>query len=373
MIISNATPAGILPGALITGLTITGGRITEPGNRFGGGIFAADFLLGLDDVTVRGNSILRTVGNSFGGGVAVMDPATLVMQNSKVSGNMVKLRSETAAAVGGGVWVNGDFPDGSTESTISDSEITDNKVSVKPGGTGVGGGLNIRDPITITRTLISGNKADEGGGLSLTPDLESATIDSTTISGNRGSEGAGVNIGTQDPASFINTTISSNKLVKAPGWGGGALYTRIADITMEHVTVAENKSSRKRALVLDSVAAGAIDLEMTGSAIAGPHKDCKGFDDPDSDVTRTANVFGDASCAPAGISTNLVANPELKPLADNPGAFPSLNFYGPTHMPKNGSPVVGFVTSGCPPPSQDQLGFDRIGPCDAGAVERPGV
>jgi hypothetical protein len=112
---------------------------------------------------------------------------------------------------------------------------------------------------------------------------------------------------------------------------------------------------------------------MTGSAIAGPHKDCKGFDDPDSDVTRTANVFGDASCAPAGISTNLVANPELKPLADNPGAFPSLNFYGPTHMPKNGSPVVGFVTSGCPPPSQDQLGLDRIGPCDAGAVERPGA
>ena len=31
-----------------------------------------------------------------------MDPATLVMQNSKVSGNMVKLRSETA--VGSGRW-----------------------------------------------------------------------------------------------------------------------------------------------------------------------------------------------------------------------------------------------------------------------------
>jgi hypothetical protein len=370
VIISNATPAGFVPGALITGLTITGGRITEPGNQVGGGILAEDFLLGIDDVTVRDNRILRTVGNSFGGGVGAMDPATLVIQDSKISGNMVKLRSETAAAVGGGVWVNGDFPDGSTGSTITDTEITNNKVSVKPGGVGVGGGLNVRDPITITRTVISGNVADEGGGLSVTPDLESAVIDSSTISGNRASEGAGVNVGTQDPVTFTNSTISSNELVEAPGWGGGALYTRLADITMEHVTVAENKSSRKRALVLDSVVPGAIELELTGSAVAGPHRDCK-F--KDANVDRELNVFGDASCAPPGISTNLVANPELKPLADNPGAFPAFNLYGQTHMPKNGSPVVGFVGSGCPPPAQDQLGFDRIGPCDAGAVERPGV
>lgn len=369
---ADATPAGFVPGVLMSDLTITGGRITKVGNQIGGGILVEDFLLGIDNVTVRDNKILRTVGNSFGGGVGALDPATLVIQDSKIAGNMVKLRSETAAAVGGGVWVSGDFPDGSVGSTITDSEITNNKVSVKPGGVGVGGGINARDPLAIARSVISGNEADEGGGLSLTQDVESATVDSTTISGNQASNGAGVHVSTQDAVSFVNSTISSNRLVRAPGWGGGALYTRLADISMEHVTVAENKSSRKRALVLDPVSAGAVDVELVGSAITGPRPDCKGLNDPDADVTRTLNVFGDASCMPAGISPNLRADPQLKPLAENPGAFPP-NLYGPTHMPKNGSPVVGFVTSGCPPPAQDQLGFERIGPCDAGAVERPGV
>ena len=97
---------------------------------------------------------------------------------------------------------------GSHVSTIIDSEITDNKVSVKAGGTGAGGGLNARDPITITRTAISGNKADEGGGVSLTPDLEVRHDHSTHDQRQSRVRGAGVNIGTQDPVSFINTTIS---------------------------------------------------------------------------------------------------------------------------------------------------------------------
>ncbi len=369
VILSNAAPAGLLPGAIVTGLTITGGHIVEPGNQLGGGVFVEDFFFGIDNVTVRDNEILRTGANSFGGGIATMGPATLFVQDSKVKGNLVKYRSETGSSVGGGIFVEGDFAPGSPASSVTDSEIMDNRAIVTGGGTGTGGGIYARDPIDITRTVISGNTASEGGGVTFNFDLEAATVDSTTIAGNRAVRGAGVKIQSDDPVSFINTTISENILTKGTKRGGGALQTTFADVSMSFVTIADNKSGKRRAISLKPSSPGAVQLQLTGSIIAGRHKDCAGFS---AGVTSDRNIFGDVSCAPLGLSTNLVTHPMLKPLAQNPGMFPS-NLYGQTHMPKNGSPVIGFVTSGCPPPAADQLGQVRSSPCDAGAAERPGA
>jgi hypothetical protein len=139
---------------------------------------------------------------------------------------------------------------------------------------------------------------------------------------------------------------------------------------MNHVTIAANVAGKRKTIALKPIGPNFVTVDIEASIVDGPKKDCKGND---HFGIRELNVFGDASCLEAGISTNLVADPELKPLADNPGAFPALNLYGKTHMPKSGSPVVGFVSVGCPPPAQDQLGFNRIGPCDAGSVERPGI
>jgi hypothetical protein len=327
-------------------------------------------VFAIDNVTVRDNKILRTVGNSFGGGIAALDPATLVVQSSKISGNAVKLQSETASSVGGGIFINGDFPAGSTGSMITDTEITDNVARVKGGGEGTGGGLYARDPISISRTEISGNRADEGGGVTFSQDVENATINDVTISGNKAVRGAGVNVSSNQLVSVTNTTISENKLVKGQGRAGAALYTTFGEIDMNHVTIAANVAGKRKTIALKPIGPNFVTVDIEASIVDGPKKDCKGND---HFGIRELNVFGDASCLEAGISTNLVADPELKPLADNPGAFPALNLYGKTHMPKSGSPVVGFVSVGCPPPAQDQLGFNRIGPCDAGSVERPGI
>lgn len=369
VITSNAQPAGLLPGALVTDLTLTGGRLRNGGNMIGSGVRVDGFLLGIDNVTVRDNKILGPGANSFGGGIAAMGPATLVIQASKVSGNAINIRNATASAVGGGIFIEGDFAPGSTESTITDTEITDNVAKVKGGGTGTGGGLYARDPVAITRAEISSNRADEGGGVTFTQSLESAQVYDVTVNGNRAARGAGVNVETNDPVSFTNATISENRMTKGEDRGGAALYTTFGEVDLTHVTIAANISGRKKAIALKPIGPNFVTVDIRASVVDGPKKDCKGLD---HFGIRQLNVFGDTSCTPPGISTNLIANPKLKPLAQNPGAF-SFNFYGPTHMPKNGSPVVGFVTTGCPPPSQDQLGFDRIGPCDAGAVERPGL
>ena len=364
---TDAQPAGFVPGALMTDLTLTGGRLAEGGNQLGAGVLVNDFLFGIDNVTIRNNKILRRAANSFGGGIASLSPATLIVQASKVKGNAVDIRNQTASAVGGGIFIEGDFSLGSTGSSITDSAITGNLARVKGGGTGTGGGLYARDPVSVTRGQISRNRADEGGGVTITQFPESTQINDVTISGNEATQGAGVNISTGDPVELTNTTISENELAKKRRRGGGALYSTSGDIEMTNVTVAENKSGRKRAISLKPSSPGGVQIYMSASIVAGPHKDCGGFSE---DVIRELNVFGDASCAPPGISDNIVDHPQLKPLAPNPGAFP-LNTYGKTHMLKSSSPAVGFVTSGCPPPSQDQLGFARSGPCDAGAVERP--
>ena len=371
VITSNAAPAGFVPGALVTDLTITGGRLRNDGNMIGSGVRVDDFLLGIDNVTVRDNKILGPGANSFGGGIAALGPATLVVQGSKITGNAVNIKDETASAVGGGIFIEGDFPPDSTESSITDSVITDNVTKVKGGGTGTGGGLYARDPVSIARAEISSNRADEGGGVTFTQSLESAEVIDLTINGNRAARGAGVNVSTDGPVSLTNTTISENKVTKGEGRGGGAIYTTFGEIDLTNVTIADNASGLKKAIALKPIGPNFVTVDIRASIVDGAKKDCKGND---HFGTRQLNVFGDASCMPpGGVSTNLIADPKLKPLAKNPGAFPGLNFYGPTHFPKNGSPVVGFVTSGCPPPAQDQLGIARIGPCDAGAVEDPGA
>jgi hypothetical protein len=370
VITSNAQPAGFVPGALVSGLTITGGRMRDGGNMNGGGVRVEDFLFGIDNVIVRDNEISGRGANSFGGGIAAQAPATLIVQNSKVTGNAVKIRNPAASAIGGGIHIEGDIAPGSVGNSIIDSEITDNRTAVTGEGVGTGGGLFVRDPVSIQRAEFSGNRADEGGGVTFTQTLESADVNDVTVSDNRAARGAGVNVETVDTVSFTNSTFSENKVTKGPRRGGGALFTRAGQIELSHVTVADNVSGKKRAIALRPFGPDDVKVAISASIVDGPKKDCKGID---SIIDSTVNVFGDASCIAPGISTNTVADPKLKPLADNPGAFPMLNFYGPTHLPKNGSPVLGFVTTGCPPPAQDQLGTARIGPCDAGAVEDPGA
>ena len=368
VITSNAQPAGLLPGAIVTDLTITGGRLAQGGNMLGGGVRVDDFLFAVGGVRVRDNKIVRRGANSFGGGIAALGPATLIVQESRVSGNAINIRNATASAVGGGIFLEGELGSGSPESTITDSVIVDNVARVKGGGTGTGGGLYARDPVTISRAELSGNRADEGGGLTITQFFEGAQVFDTSIVGNRATKGGGVNVSTLGSGSvaLTNSTISQNELSRGAGRGGGALHVTSGDISMKNVTVADNDSGRRGAIALESASPTAVQMNLPASIVDGAKRDCRGVDE---DFLAELSIFGDASCVPPTISTNQVADPRLKPLADNPGAF-GANLYGPTHIPKASSPAIGFAATGCPPPSQDQLGFTRTAPCDAGAVER---
>ena len=71
VVLSDAAPDGLLPGAILSNLTITGGRMRKTSDPSGGGIRALDHMLLLEDVIVRDNSVRpRGKTNAFGGGVS---------------------------------------------------------------------------------------------------------------------------------------------------------------------------------------------------------------------------------------------------------------------------------------------------------------
>lgn len=345
-----ATLVGGLPGAQISELTVTGGRVTAPGNQFGGGILN-EGTLSLEAVTVRGNKVVpKPAANSFGGGVAQED-GILLITNSTIRDNLVRVDSETGGAIGGGI------------STLAgvlgilDSKVSRNRArQIGSPGSSSGGGVSMRGSSQITNSTIARNQADDGAGLEVsTSDSDGdLTLDSSTVSANEGKRGGGIFLRSTEEHSIINSTISGNS---APQ-GGSAIYEHLGNTDLTHATIAKNPAGDGHA----AVEAGefATDLDFYGSIVAGRGDDCGGnlfaFSVDDQ------NVFGDAVCSP-GISTDVTANPKLKGLADNGGPTK-------THALKPASPAIDLVSTG-PSLPVDQRGVVRpTQESDAGSFER---
>lgn len=144
--------------------TLVNNTITGNSARYGngGGIYSISDNLTVTNSTVSGNS-----SGDKGGGMFTVDSLTLT--DSMVSGNF-------AHDLGGGVWTL------SNSTTITNSTITGNSVLYHGGGvhsqggtmiltnstiTGnsagyYGGGVYSYGPMTLTRTLVSGNTASRG-------------------------------------------------------------------------------------------------------------------------------------------------------------------------------------------------------------------
>ena len=349
--------AGGLPGAQLSDLTVTGGRVTAPGNQFGGGLFNQG-TLALNGVVVRGNEVVpKPAANSFGGGI-FQDDGLLLISQSTIAGNLVEVKSPTGSAVGGGISTN----DGVLG--IQSSRISGNVAREIGDGNSVGGGISFRGPSSITNTTISGNRAMEGAGIevSLSTNDGILNLDSSTVSGNEGKQGGGIYLRSDETHTIINSTISGNSAPK----GGAGIYERIGDTDVTHSTIFRNPARRKHAGVEASEFATAIDF--AGSIVAGKGRDCRAK--PPAVIEANAqNVFGDATCS-SGISTDIVAKPKLEDLAANPGPSPGVP---KTHALRDSSPALDFV-SACPPPAFDERGVPRPGgiACDAGSFEAEG-
>lgn len=264
--------------------------------------------------------------------------------------------------------------------TISGLTITGGKVLDD------GGGIRNRENLTIDRCHITGNSADDGGGIANI--FATFAIIDSTISHNSSSSaldgGGGIFSHSENlpnTSTIRNSTISSNTAITK----GGGIYNFRGTLHIEYSTIVDNAAANN----LGSGVATLGDLLAASTTVRSSIIAGNASTDVDrvvglqnSFVTNGYNLVGNGN-----VSVNFTATGDvnsvtdaallLGPLADNGGPTP-------THLPLPGSPAIdtgnpAFST----PPAFDQRGtpfgrvFDgdgnSIAIIDKGAVETDAV
>lgn len=116
--------------------TVSGGKADA-----GGGIYSRGVLT-LNDSIITGNSADRR-----GGGINNVNSSSVSVNDSMITGNFAR---DEGGGVGSG--------SSAAITTLSDSTITGNSAGIRGGGV-----FNAFSPLTLIRTLVSGNTASSGG------------------------------------------------------------------------------------------------------------------------------------------------------------------------------------------------------------------
>jgi hypothetical protein len=342
-VLANDGGAAPFSPVTISGVKITGGRARGPGAS-GGGLFNTGALL-LERLAVSRNNVRGP--DAAGGGI--YSAGLLLVDRSVIRENLV--RSFDSIATGGGI--NASI--GSVG--ITRSRVLANEAIAANPAFGRAGGIGIGDNATISDTTIAGNSSTGSpGGLGVNDELQ---LQTSTISDNVAAEGGGIR--SSGLAAIENTTISGNTATEGEG---SAIYrsTTSEPMTLTHVTVARNHASGANAAIEAEPGVPDESIVLRGSIVHNRGLDCG----PEVGKFLTDwNIFGDDSCSPPGVITNLFANPRLRDLADNGGRTR-------THALRSQSPAIGHVAAGCPPPATDQRNVSRPqgSLCDSGAYER---
>jgi hypothetical protein len=251
--------------------------------------------------------------------------------------------------------------------TLISSRVTTNTA------TAVGGGIYVGGTLTVTHSRIDGNSASGGGGVFVS--FQPAVILNSEISGNS-VDGGGGGVYSSGSLAIVNSTLSGN----SAGSGGGGLYVvESNDNHLYNVTISANMADADGD---DSGDGGGVfslgGVTAANTIIGGNLDNSPGDQHPDCSGTLVgegynliANVTG---CNIAGDTTGnlLGVDPMLDPLQNNGGTTL-------THALLEGSPAINAANpGGCLNHEgnllvTDQRGFDRPASgsnlCDIGAYE----
>ena len=272
--------------------------------------------------------------------------------------------SGNSANEGGGIY----FVDTSTQKslTINNSAILNNTAASYGGGV-----RNNFGTININNSTLTGNTSTSGGGGGIFDENSVAyVVNNSTLSGNSAVFGAGVYSQDSSLITFTNSTVSGNTSTTS---AGGGIYTQNTPVTLTHTTIADNSAtiSGGGGMVV-SYTGGGNAVTFDNSIIAGnsgsPGADIWYFN---GTLTATGtNLIGNndtvSAAFPAGspnINGDFVGVAALlAPLGDYGG--PTLTMH-----PIDGSPAIDAATVSSL--TTDQRGVLRpIGVAnDIGAVE----
>jgi hypothetical protein len=300
----------------------------------------------------------------------------LTVARSTVSGNHGML-------IGGGLAAGGG-------ATLTDVSVRDNDVAGL-GRTGGGGGIDTAGAVRLTRTVISGNKANArwgGGGVGPLPAQLSGggvragsvvAVDST-VAGNvviggelqltapvpREQQVTGGGIAAATSVDLTNTTVSGNSMSWAtsvpdnPSARGAGVSA--GSVRLVHATLTGNTLDDATAGVPAAGTLQTATLSAVGSVIV-PASGQRACTEPVAAEPSSFSVVGDTTCGLTGPGVRTDASGvALAALADNGGPVP-------TQLPGPGSTLIDAATVS--PLAADARGVPRPqGPAsDIGAVE----
>ncbi|MEV0925977.1 hypothetical protein AB0I99_12715 [Streptomyces spongiicola] len=155
--LSNSAP-GPTARMTVTGSFVRGNVADAPDGTAQGGGITNSALMTVDNTHVSGNTVTARGGTARGGGIRLGPGSELKLLRSSVAANVVD--AAEGMARGGGL----DNPEGGTLATTR-SRIVDNRVTARE-GTALGGGLyHAGGTSTLDRTVVSGTRAIDGGGI----------------------------------------------------------------------------------------------------------------------------------------------------------------------------------------------------------------
>lgn len=310
---------------VLNNLTLMGGLTSAViEHTHGGGLYNSGALT-LNNVNLVGN---RTVAEGSGGGLYHRS-GTLLINGGTISGN--------SSLAGGGVYIRA-TSDGSLRGVLIDGN------QMFPGGTGAGIyiGQAISRSIFLERVIISNNV---GHGIYLTSS-SSFYLMYSRVSGNTGAvEGGGIHV-SGGSASIYNSLIDNNS---ASSVGGGLYIQASSSAHLGSSTVSSNSATTAAGIynagsfdsfystISNSASADPRNIQnvnkvwIGGSIIYTPDgANCAGSGTYKSEYYSISN---DATCGLTGSSDAQNIDPQIGPLTDNGGLFPS-------HALLAGSPAI---------------------------------
>ena len=277
------------------------------------------------------------------------------------------------AIVGGGIYNAGILE-------IMQCRISGNEAG-GPGENGLGGGIYNDNGATLTviNCVISGNGADQGGGIynAGTMDIANSTITGNTATGTLQSGGVGGSVFNRGTLAILNSTISGNLAggsVAFPGAGGG-IANDSGNVVIQNSTITSNTADGPSGLGFGSnVFIGKGMLEIGNTILnTGSGANIFNLGNQGAIISDGYNLSSDDGAGyliAAGDQIN--TDPRLGPLQNNGG--PTF-----THALLDDSPAINAGNPNVDlhnlqqPLSYDQRGpgFDRVknGRSDIGAFE----
>lgn len=319
-------------------LTIRNGRRASSEIDGGGGISVSlGSIVILNRCVVSGNLVTSSTSPLYGGGID--NSGTITLNDTMVVGNIVA----GAGNAGGGI----ENRLGSTM-TLNNTTVSNN---IAIGGSN-GGGIDNEGLLNIRNSIMSGNRAESGGGIASRSGLQGLTLINSTVNGNTAMFGGGLYSG-DDRIAITNSTISGN--TASLGYGGALyIFPALETTTVNNSTIAGNSSGV-------ALAGSSRALILRNSLLANSTANCSG-----PLVSYDYNLSSDWSCATLTQPHDLNnVNPLVGPLANNGGPTQ-------THALLSDSPAIDRIpATGVNCPATDQRGVARPqnSACDIGAYE----